>query len=105
MSDLYNLSRRADKPGQEMMSQASLWLLIYLSMKQADRMQWSRVLPAHRDALGINELDLKPLEKAGWVKLAKSGADQLLISITDAGDACCRNLLDWAKLGGKGVAA
>lgn len=101
MKDACSLSRRADKTGQEMMSQASLWLLIYLSMTQADRLLWSRLLPSQRQTLVITELDLTPLEKAGWVRLQKSATDQLLISITDAGDECCRNLLDWAKLAGK----
>ena len=81
------------------MSQASLWLLIYLSMTQADRLLWSRLLPSQRQTLVITEMDLTPLEKAGWVTLQKSATDQLLVSITDEGDACCRNLLDWARLG------
>lgn len=102
--DPFKLSRRADKTGQEMLSQASIFLLMYLSMTGADRLRWKSLLPSQRNVLGITELDLRPLAEHGWVELQKSASDQLMVSITDAGNDLCRNLLAWAMLGGKEAA-
>ena len=86
------ISRRADKTGQERMSSASVMLLVYLSSLDAQRMPWVRVMPSLRVPLSITDLDLRPLEQAGWVELSRGKNEQLQVSITDDGHMTCRNL-------------
>lgn len=94
--------RRVDKTGQELLTSRSLFLLVRLAVGDAEVCGWNTDLKNFKLVYHINEQDLAPLVKAGWVgeRLARPGADgrqAKSIFITDAGNEMVRGLVDWMK--------
>lgn len=106
--------RRVDKTGQELLTSRSLFLLIRLAVGDAEECGWGTDLKSFKLVYGVNEQDLEPLVKAGWVGERESrprsagGKRSKSIYITDTGNEMVRGLVDWMKFkaeAGKEVAA
>lgn len=96
------LGRRVDKTGQGLLSSRSLFLLIRLAVGDAEAVGWGTDLKAFKLSYEVNEQDLEPLVKAGWVgeresRPAANGKRAKSVFITDTGNEMVRGLVDWAK--------
>lgn len=97
--------RRVDKTGNEMLSSASMMLLLKLALSDGSEVSWSAQLKNFKLLHNISDVDLRPLVQAGWVGQRGGRNGGTTIWITDAGNGLVRSLLVWAKgEAGKGVA-
>lgn len=96
--------RRVDKTVEPLLTSRSVFLLIRLAIGNAEVCGWGTDLRNFKISFEINELDLEPLVKAGWVgeRLSRpssvGGKQAKSIYITDAGNDVVRGLLAWLKL-------
>jgi len=93
--------RRVDKSGQGMLASPALYMLVYLSVTEADRLPWHK-LTGQVAKCGVTLQDMQIMHDLGWVDLQQSATTKVVISITPAGNEVVRNLVSFFQLGGQG---
>ena len=91
--------RRVDKSGQGMLASPALYMLLYLSITEADRLPWHN-LSAQIAKCGVTLQDMQIMHDLGWVQMQQSASTKVVISITPAGNEVVRNLVTFFQLGG-----
>lgn len=93
--------RRVDKAGQGMLASPALYMLVYFSVTEADRLPWHK-LTAQVAKCGVTLQDMQIMHDLGWVSMQQSASTKLVISITPAGNELVRNLVTFFQMGGQG---
>lgn len=93
--------RRVDKSGAGMLAIPALYMLVYCSITEADRLPWHK-LTAQIAKCGVTLQDMQIMHDLGWVSLQQSQSKKMVISITPAGNEVVRNLVTFFQMGGQG---
>jgi hypothetical protein len=93
--------RRVDKSGAGMLASPALYMLVYFSVTEADRLPWHK-LTAQIAKCGVTLQDVQIMHDLGWVELQNSASTKVVISITPAGNEVVRNLVQFFQMGGQG---
>ena len=70
--------RRVDKAGQGMLASPALYMLVYFSVTEADRLPWHK-LTAQVAKCGVTLQDMQIMHDLGWVSMQQSASTKLVI--------------------------